>query len=112
MESILLPSPAPPDQLKPARRRPRFDGTNFVIALYTALVLGTPAIIRFVPDADARWIAAINAPPPVQCAGAADIPSGCAANAAAASLPIAGGCRRRDFQTSTRSMPPALALAT
>jgi hypothetical protein len=113
MEPITLQQRSePPPGRRTASWRPRIDGTNFVIALYAALVLGTPAIVRFAPDADARWIAAITTTPPVHCAGVADLPHGCATDAAAASLPTAGGCDQRRVQTSTRSMPPAFARAT
>ncbi len=113
MEPMMLQQrSAPLPDRRPTAWRPRINGTNFVIALYAALVLGTPAIVRFAPDADARWIAAITATPPVHCAAVTDLPHGCATDAVAASLPSAGGCDQRRVQTSTRSMPPAFARAT
>ena len=64
--------PVPPS----SPRRPR--AATFVAALYVALVLGAPGIIRFAPDPDARWLSAVTAPrPQIHCAATASAPSPC-----------------------------------
>lgn len=53
--------------------------TTLVAALYVALVLGAPAIVRFAPEMDARWLSAVTAGrPQIQCASVASAPSPCA----------------------------------
>jgi hypothetical protein len=62
--------PVPP---RPPRRP---HAATLVAALYVALVLGAPGIIRFAPDADTRWLSAVTAPrPQMHCAATASAPA-------------------------------------
>lgn len=61
--------------LRPPRRP---HAATFVAALYVALVLAAPGIIRFAPEPDTRWLSAVTAPrPQMHCAATASAPSPC-----------------------------------
>jgi hypothetical protein len=62
----------------PPRSPRRPHGATFVAALYVALVLGAPGIIRFAPDPETRRLSAVTAPrPQMHCAATASAPSPC-----------------------------------
>lgn len=69
-----------PGSAPPPPASGRLHATTIVTALYVALVLGAPAIIRFAPDAGAPWVVAAAAQPAqVQCAGVDPRPCAAAA---------------------------------
>lgn len=62
------------------RRWPQ--ASTIVTALYVALVLAAPALVRFAPDADAPWVTAVTAEPTaIHCASTASWPSACQVSA-------------------------------
>jgi D-alanyl-D-alanine carboxypeptidase len=69
-----------PDSAPPPPASGRLHATTIVTALYVALVLGAPAIVRFAPDAGAPWVTAVAAQPAhVQCASVDPRPCACGA---------------------------------
>jgi hypothetical protein len=69
-----------PGSAPPAPASGRLHATTIVTALYVALVLGAPAIVRFAPDAGAPWATAVAAHPAhVQCASVDPRPCACPA---------------------------------
>lgn len=80
------------DPVRSPRAPRRLHATTLVAALYVALVLGAPGIVRFAPEMDAPWLSAVTAGrPQIHCASTAAAPSPCAGFtvAAAGSVPSA-----------------------
>ena len=80
METMTAFDAAADRPVSPPPRRPprRLHATTIVTALYVALVLGAPAIVRFAPDAGAPQVAHVTAQATHSpCASAAACPSGC-----------------------------------
>ena len=75
-----------------------------VVAFYVLIALGAPWIVRYAPSAEAQVAELLAQRPPVlRCATAPEYGMPCG-------LSVPGFGTR--VQTSTRSMPPALARAT